>query len=237
MESQPGPALLGLHTQGGAGQDRRLARPRLPGQHQRLTGRLNGGQPPPDAVEGDSATAEQVPATSGAALPARPPGIVAARLTRLGPGHQPGPGQPRPYPGDQRDRHEPVKPAPFGPFHQDPGQGVPGSVDDRPAAVTGESARIAEPVELHRAQGGRARHRKLPPHPVKRPLSQRIAEHLHPARRPRGRPHRHRRGQPARPVLAQVEHGHVHPRTSGAQVDTRRGRPARLPACSMVREF
>ena len=91
---------------------------------------------------------------------------MAARLTRLGPGHQPGPGQPRPHPGDQRDRHEPVEPAPVGPFHQDPGQGVPGGVDDRPAAVTGKGAHVTDPVQLHRPGGGRARHRELPPHPA-----------------------------------------------------------------------
>ena len=170
MEGQPGPALPGLHAQGGAGQHRRLARPRLPGHHQRLAGRLTGGQPLLDPVEGDMAAAEQVPAAGGAALPARPLGEVAARLTWLGPGHQPGPGQLRPHPGDQRDRHEPVKPPPLRPLHQDPGQSVPGGVDNRPAAVARESADITDPVQLHRTGGGRACHRELPPHPVQPPL-------------------------------------------------------------------
>jgi hypothetical protein len=122
------------------------------------------------------------PATGGAALPVRPPGEVAARLTRIGPGHQPRPRQLRPHAGDQRDRHEPVEPAPFGPLHQDPGKGVPGSVDDRPAAVTGKGARVTKPVQLHRPGGGRASHGELPPHPVQRPLGQRIAEYLDPGR-------------------------------------------------------
>lgn len=72
---------------------------------------------------------------------------MAARLTGIGPCHQPEPGQPRPHPGDQRDRQKPIEPVPAGPSTKDPGQGVPGGVDDWPVAVIGEGAEAAGPRE------------------------------------------------------------------------------------------
>jgi hypothetical protein len=114
---------------------------------------------------------------------------------------------------------------------------MPGCVDDRPAAVAGKGALVAKPVQLHCSRGGRARYFERPPYSLEESLGQRVAEHLHSGWRPRGRPHRHRRGQPARPVLAQVQHSHVHPRTGRAQVDPRRSSPARLPNWPLAREL
>ena len=45
VKGQPGPAMPGLHAEGGASQDGRLSGPGLPSDHQCLPRRLIGGEP------------------------------------------------------------------------------------------------------------------------------------------------------------------------------------------------
>ena len=99
MKRQPRPVVLGLQGECGAGENRRLARPWLPGDHQRPPGRP-GSQPATDRGEGRLAAAEQVSAAGDAALPAGAASEVIAGLGLPGPGHQPAPRQRGPHSRD-----------------------------------------------------------------------------------------------------------------------------------------